>query len=272
MNDSLSTAQIGRGGELLVQYRLLTLGIESAAMTTDAGVDLVAYAPGMSHALTVQVKTNLRPKPAGGRGKPALDWWLREDSPAELVALTDLSRDRVWLFRHHELDYHAQQRSSGRLHFYFYVGDANPRKGQRVEEDFEAFRLENRVAEVFGVSSHIGIRSSRSMKSTSELMKESLALEAKKSEQIAKRLIFEREYDENIASHSHVISLALYGAIMHGRHQRRDSIAALELRIGPTKAREILFGTEDDILSWIDGEDLGTAAANLLAVTEEAFN
>jgi hypothetical protein len=38
---SLSTAQIGRCGELLVQLELLKRGIESAAMTTDTGIDLV---------------------------------------------------------------------------------------------------------------------------------------------------------------------------------------------------------------------------------------
>lgn len=147
---ALTKAQIGRCGELLVQYRLLTHGIESSALTTDAGVDLVAYAPRLARALTVQVKTNLRPKPAGGRGKPALDWWLREDSPADLVALTDLSRNRVWLFRHEEFDRLAQQRSSGKLHFYFYVGAENPKAGQSVESDYEAFALENRIAELFG--------------------------------------------------------------------------------------------------------------------------
>ncbi len=147
---ALTTAQIGRCGELLVQYRLLRQGIESAALTTDAGVDLVAYAPRLARALTVQVKSNLRPKPAGGRGKPALDWWLREDSPADLVALTDLSRDKVWLFLHEEFDRHAQQRSSGKLHFYFRVGAEKPRADQSVESDYEAFALENRIAELFG--------------------------------------------------------------------------------------------------------------------------
>jgi len=39
----VSTQRIGRCGELLVHYKLLKLGIESAAMTTDAGVDLVAF-------------------------------------------------------------------------------------------------------------------------------------------------------------------------------------------------------------------------------------
>lgn len=41
----LKTAQIGRCGELLVQCLLLLRGVESAPMSTDSGVDLVAYAP-----------------------------------------------------------------------------------------------------------------------------------------------------------------------------------------------------------------------------------
>lgn len=114
----LSRQQIGRCGELLVQFRLLRLGIESAPLTTDAGVDLVAYGAGARGAVTIQVKTNLAPKPGGGSGSPALDWWIREDSPAQLDALVDLSSDRIWLFRHAELMAEAQQHSSGRAHLY----------------------------------------------------------------------------------------------------------------------------------------------------------
>jgi hypothetical protein len=40
-----STLHIGAAGELLVQYKLLKQGIDSAAMTTDSGIDLVAYSP-----------------------------------------------------------------------------------------------------------------------------------------------------------------------------------------------------------------------------------
>lgn len=61
--------QIGRSGELLVQYKLLLHGIESAPMTTDTGVDLVAFSNRNNKVITVQVKTNLKPKPAGGKGK-----------------------------------------------------------------------------------------------------------------------------------------------------------------------------------------------------------
>lgn len=45
-------------------------------MTTDAGIDLVAYAPARMTGITIQVKTHLKPKPAGGRGKQLPDWWL----------------------------------------------------------------------------------------------------------------------------------------------------------------------------------------------------
>lgn len=69
---ALTKSQIGRCGELLVQYRLLKLGIESAPMTTDSGVDLVAYAPASGRPATIQVKTNLRAKPGGVRARP--DW------------------------------------------------------------------------------------------------------------------------------------------------------------------------------------------------------
>ena len=66
-----STAQIGSCGEILVQYRLLKYGIESSQMTTDTGVDLVAYAAASHKALTT--KSNLQPKPGGGKGQMALD-------------------------------------------------------------------------------------------------------------------------------------------------------------------------------------------------------
>jgi hypothetical protein len=79
---ALTTAQIGKCGEMLVQYRLLLLGIESAPMSTDVGIDLVAYSPRRQSAYPIQVKANLKAKPGGGTGKAALDWWVSETSPA----------------------------------------------------------------------------------------------------------------------------------------------------------------------------------------------
>ena len=94
----LSNARIGRAGEPLVQYELLILGVESAPMTTDSGIDLVAHSANTQRARTIQVKANLAPKASGGKGKAALDWWFPEDSPAEIIALVDLSHRRIWCF------------------------------------------------------------------------------------------------------------------------------------------------------------------------------
>lgn len=150
----LTTAQIGKCGELLVQYRLLLCGIESAPMSTDTGVDLVAYSPKDGDARTIQVKTNHRPKPGGGSGKPTLDWWLRDDSPAELVAFVDLSTEHIWLMTHTELSDTAQQHSSGRFHLYMYTDpSARPRKTNRPRHqwEFQRFLLENHVHNTFRI-------------------------------------------------------------------------------------------------------------------------
>ncbi|MCK5073016.1 MAG: hypothetical protein KAQ98_06285, partial [Bacteriovoracaceae bacterium] len=72
-----TTQHIGKAGELLVQYKLVKYGIDSAAMTTDSGIDLVAYSPKNMRAYTIQVKTQEKPSPGGGKGKLAMAWDLR---------------------------------------------------------------------------------------------------------------------------------------------------------------------------------------------------
>ena len=151
---ALTTLQIGKAGEVLVQYRLLLLGIESAPMSTDTGVDLVAYSPNLEKALTIQVKTNLRPKPGGGKGKFALDWWVDESVPADIVALVDLGAEAVWLFQRHECFELAQQKSSGRAHLYMYTDPSvRPKKTDRLSHmhEFERFKIANRVHETFAI-------------------------------------------------------------------------------------------------------------------------
>jgi hypothetical protein len=145
----LTTAQIGRSGEILVQYRLLLNGIDSAPMTTDGGIDLVAFGP-QRRAVTIQVKANLQPKPAGGKGRLACDWWIPEDSPAELVALVELRNECVWLLKHQELVKIAQQRSSGRLHIYAYADALFDAAGCETPSQLNLYRLERRIDELFG--------------------------------------------------------------------------------------------------------------------------
>lgn len=145
-------AQIGRCGELLVQYRLLKAGVESAAMTTDTGIDLVAYSPKAKQAITIQVKANLDAKPGGGKGKLALDWWLPQSNPAELVALVDVRSERVWLFKHDELLNVSQQKPEGRMHFYMYVDpNYSPKNAGSHVKEFERYLIDRRIQELFGI-------------------------------------------------------------------------------------------------------------------------
>jgi hypothetical protein len=120
-------------------------------MTTDTGVDLVAYSETRGRPFTIQVKTNFAPKPGGGKGAPALDWWVSEDCPAEIYAFADVSSRRVWLLTQQELVSKAQQRSNGRLHFYM---STNPDKeslgyARHGDEHFSEFLFENRVSSLF---------------------------------------------------------------------------------------------------------------------------
>lgn len=152
----LTTQQIGRLGELLVQYELLRHGIDSAPMTTDTGIDLVAYSPDKKASFTIQVKANLAPKPGGGKGAAAIDWWVDEDCPAEWVAFADISTRRIWMLTREELASAAQQRSNGQLHLYMYT---DPESGTRAYQRngaflFSKFLFENRTSCLFNGNSH----------------------------------------------------------------------------------------------------------------------
>ncbi len=149
----MGTLHIGAAGELLVQYRFLKHEIDSARLTTDFGIDLVAYAPTTGRAVTIQVKTGLRPKPSGGRGQPADDWTFPHTSPAELIAFVRLSTDSVWLFTIDEARVLAQQHHpNGNRHIYWYTNEAvasQRRATSLTESDVEKYRFENRVEELF---------------------------------------------------------------------------------------------------------------------------
>jgi hypothetical protein len=76
---------------------------------------------------------------------------LRDNSPAELVAIADLSTDSVWLFTHTEFEQFAQQHSEkGNLKLYMYVDESvNTQKEMALLSQFEPFRIENRIITFF---------------------------------------------------------------------------------------------------------------------------
>jgi hypothetical protein len=125
---------IGRRGELLVQYELLRYGIESAPMTTDTGVDLVAYAPKSHRALTIQVKSNDKPHKAGGKGNWLQGWSLRKSSPAEYVALVDLDQERIWVLTHEQFCSEAQQKNRPEMTLYAYLKPLKKRASKTIAD------------------------------------------------------------------------------------------------------------------------------------------
>lgn len=144
----ISTRCIGRCGELYVQYELLRMGIESALLTTDTGIDLVAYILNRKKAITIQVKTNLRTKPAGGKGSPYMDWWIPENCPADYVALVCISKRKCWFIPMKRVPSLAQQHSNKRYHLYMRDESNRRIKGKHLrirEEAFDVFVLERQL-------------------------------------------------------------------------------------------------------------------------------
>jgi hypothetical protein len=114
---------------------------------------LVAYSPKKQEAVTIQVKTKLKPGRSGGRGRPLLNLWMPEDSPAQYGALVDLDSGQIWLFSQREIAANAQQHSNKKYQLYFYIDENVKTRTQKPGHAFEfkKYLLENRLSEVFGV-------------------------------------------------------------------------------------------------------------------------
>lgn len=148
----MSTQHIGAAGELLVQYQLLKLGIDSARLTTDAGIDLVVYSPATGAATTVQIKAVQAPTPAGGRGREAIGWNFPHDCPAQLIAVVSLSADSAWIFTIAEARRIAQQRSPKDVRrLYWYTDEStHQRNGVPLKQsDMERYLLTTRAPQLF---------------------------------------------------------------------------------------------------------------------------
>lgn len=147
----MTTQHIGAAGELLVQYQLLKTGIDSARLTTDAGIDLVVYSPGTAHATTVQVKANLAAKPAGGKGQLSRSWDFPHTCPAQLLALVALDCDSVWLFTMAESLEFAQQHSPKgiRKMYWFVEPPTGGAAGARHQGQMDPFLLQVRAPTLF---------------------------------------------------------------------------------------------------------------------------
>ena len=139
---SYNTQQTGRSGELLVQYKLLKHGIDSAPMTTDRGVDLVAIDPkATGQTVTIQVKT-ARHRERGSW----IVWSMPKVCVAQYVAAVDQERDLCWLFTKEEFECLA---GSGRW-LWWYLPDHHPKRAKsRPEEYYAAHQIDAVIPTLF---------------------------------------------------------------------------------------------------------------------------
>lgn len=143
----LDTRQKGRCGELLVQYYLLKHGVESAPLTTDAGIDLVAYSSIGKKPVTIQVKTSTQ----HGRdyGDLWLEWQIPEECPADYVAVVDLDRSIFWLIETNKFNNKAIRTSRGKNRLWWSLPGFESKRTRLKEEDFGEYRMEIAIPRVF---------------------------------------------------------------------------------------------------------------------------
>ncbi len=68
-----------------------------------------------------------------------------------MIGLVNLENDRAWLFRRQEFEGRAQHHPEDRLHLYFYVDPSYHAGEDCHERDFEPFKIEHRITELFGI-------------------------------------------------------------------------------------------------------------------------
>ena len=141
-------------GELLVQYMLLKHGIESAGLTTDPSIDLIAFldvkAPseGRRRSVTIQVKTSTH---FGSAGDKWLLWQIPENCPADYIAVVDLYRNKCWLIRTEEFKQKARRAGKGQLRLWWPLPECEYEKAVRKEEQFKEYEMDVSIPKVFEI-------------------------------------------------------------------------------------------------------------------------
>jgi hypothetical protein len=142
---ALSTHQISEQGKVLVWSMSTAHKIELRS-SGESECDFFAFSSRYQRNLKIKVTTNEKAKPAAGKGRLHLDWWVRDDTAADVIAFADLDSGRVWLVRTAELDKIAQQHcpkhSPTHFHFFMSIDPAqSPRRDGKKLHDYEFLDL-----------------------------------------------------------------------------------------------------------------------------------
>ena len=148
---TLSTHQINKHGRELVQSAFVLSGIEFAG-STELCSDFVAFSKRHQRPLAIKVTANEKPKPAGGVGRPHLDWKVPDNSAVDVFAFVDLQSRRVWLVEASVIATIAQQHPKGHFHFCMATDpQVSPRRdGKRIyDHEFADYLFEHSAPKLF---------------------------------------------------------------------------------------------------------------------------
>ena len=146
----LTTQQIGRCGELLVQYILLKHGVESAQLTTDPGIDLVAFRDIKQKPVTIQVKTcSPRSEPKDPMDSKWLEWWVSDKCPADYVAAVDFEHQKFWLLNTGEFRQRGARSGEGHR-LWWYIPGHECGNTKKREKEFKEYEMDAAIPNIFG--------------------------------------------------------------------------------------------------------------------------
>jgi hypothetical protein len=153
----LTSQQIGRCGELLVQYMLLKHGVESAPLTTDPGIDLVAF-PNVSafpdkrgKPVTIQVKTSTHHSEASDPMCKWLLWEIPNNCPADYIAALDFECQKSWLIPTKEFIQKATHPTKELSRLWWYIPGCEPAGATKREGKFKEYEMDTAIPKVFGL-------------------------------------------------------------------------------------------------------------------------
>ena len=130
---------------ILLQNKLKELGISPASLSPDGANDIIVKSPFTNKELKIKILARSGPKPAGGTGADALDWWITENIDADAIALVDLATERIWLIKKSDIPRLAQQHPKGKYHLYMYLDRNVEIRYERrcFIHEFDEFLIEN---------------------------------------------------------------------------------------------------------------------------------
>lgn len=96
-------------GKYLVQYKLSRLGIQSSKVDIDSSVDIIAFSSESNRWLRIKVETAEKPDGVSDQDRQSLKWKVSNGADVDVIALADVSKDKLWLFKKSEFKRHARQ-------------------------------------------------------------------------------------------------------------------------------------------------------------------